>query len=127
MSTPAPTFDRATANAAGMALRAALAELNIGYDLEVGSGSFSGSELTVQLKVRIPGGQSPERVLLEEMCRVYGIDPAAKLFSEHYGHFTLSGYHVRRPKYPWTVTCESGQRYKFTTEAVKDAFKRLTS
>ncbi|MCU9528344.1 hypothetical protein [Pseudomonas mosselii] len=122
-----PVFNLASARAAGDAVKKALAALNIGYELEIGRGSFSGSELSLQLKVRLPGGHNPEQALFLQMCKTHGFDPAAKLRSAGYGNFTLTSYHPRRPKYPWTVTLESGVQYKFTTEAVKDAFARMNS
>ncbi|MFJ3110277.1 hypothetical protein [Pseudomonas putida] len=122
-----PVFNVASANAAGDAVKKALAALNIGYELEIGRGSFSGSELSLQLKVRLPGGHNPEQAMFELMCKRHGFDPAAKLHSAGVGNFTLESYHPRRPKYPWTVTLETGAQYKFTTEAVKDAFARLKS
>ncbi|WP_421527593.1 hypothetical protein [Pseudomonas brenneri] len=96
-----------------------------GYELEIGSGSFSGSELTVQLKIRIPGGVSKERTMLELECKHRGFDPDTTLKSSSYGEFNLVGYHPRRPKYPWTVQIVGGQLYKFTDEAITDAFNRL--
>jgi len=124
--TPA-VFSRSSANAAGTAVKQALAALNIGYDLEIGNGSYSGGELTLQLKVRIPGGHNPEQVLFEQMCQQYGFDPATQLQSAAHGKFSLTGYHPRRPKYPWTVTLENGLQYKFTTEGVRDAYARHRS
>lgn len=121
----ATTFDRSKAKSAVESIRKAMIGLSTGYELEIGSGTFSGSELTVQLKIRIPGGVSQERMLLELECKHRGFDPDTTLKSSSYGEFNLVGYHPRRPKYPWTVQIVGGQRYKFTDEAISDAFNRL--
>lgn len=121
----AANFDRTKAKSAVDVIQKAMSGLSTGYELEIGSGSFSGSELTVQLKIRIPGGVSQERLLLELECKHRGFDPDTTLKSSSYGEFNLVGYHPRRPKYPWTVQIVGGQRYKFTDEAITDAFNRL--
>jgi hypothetical protein len=123
----ATTFDRSKAKSAVESIKRAMSGLSTGYELEIGNGSFSGSELTVQLKIRMPGGVSQERMLLEIECKQRGLDPDTTLKSSTYGEFNLVGYHPRRPKYPWTIQIVGGQRYKFTDEAVTDAFNRLKS
>ncbi|MCK1788798.1 hypothetical protein [Pseudomonas violetae] len=124
-TTTAPTFfDRPTAQAAIDALKAALGGIDIGFKIEPGKGSFSHDEVTVQIKMRIPGAADPTRVLLEKMCRAYGFDPDASLSAIDLGSYKLVEYYPRSPKYPWGVVTAAGKRYKLPHQSVVTAMAK---
>ena len=123
-TTVATVFDRATAQGAIDALKAALGGIDIGFKIEAGRGSFTHDEVTLQIKVRILGGKDPARAQLEQMCSLYGFDPDASLTCHSLGSFKLVEFHPRRPKYPWGVMTADGKRYKMDHESVESALAR---
>ncbi|MGF6282134.1 hypothetical protein ABH908_000380 [Pseudomonas frederiksbergensis] len=123
-NTVATVFNRATAQGAIDALKAALGAIDIGFKIETGNGSFNQNEVTLQIKVRIPGGKDPARVQLEQMCTVYGFDPDVSLNCRSLGSFKLVEFHPRRPKYPWAVMTADGTKYKMDHESVEAAVAR---
>lgn len=123
-TTPAITeFNKAVAEAARVMVNELLAtSTSDKFDLKLGNGSFSETELTFKLTVSIKGGKSKDRETLEAYCKLFGIDPDVKLVGgAQLGNYTLHTYMPRGTKFQWVVTAEDGSKYKMEHQKIMKA------
>lgn len=123
-ATPTATeFTKAVAEAARVMVNQLLGtSTSDRFDLKLGNGTFSETELTFKLIVSIKGGKSKDRETLESYCKLFNIDPDVKLVGgNQLGNYTLHTYMPRGTKFQWVVTAEDGNKYKMEHEKIMKA------
>jgi hypothetical protein len=123
-TTPTITeFNKAVAEAARVMVKDLLASATSDkFDLKLGNGTFSETELTFKLIVSIKGGKSKDRETLETYCKLFNIDPDVKLVgAKPLGNYTLHTYMPRGTKFQWVVSGEDGNQYKMEHQKILKA------
>ena len=93
------------------AMQAALDAAGItDFELEVGSMSFSATEVNIKVKGKLTGVATPSDKMFETKVAQHGLS-----LTGHKGE-TLTAYNGNRPKYPFSYTTVRGANYKCTIE-----------
>ena len=98
------------------------------FDVEVGSASFSDTEVTFKLSVKVKGSKPKEERDLEEYLSVFGTrwdKDRIVNYSAHNNNMDLKlvGYKRANRKYPFILQdVKTLKRYKFPTDWVNDNF-----
>ena len=117
------TFDKRTLMLISEKINNALSGAVDGVEFRTGNCSFSGSNATFKLEVKLAGGESREMQDLRYYAPMYGID-----LDKTHPVYTLIGYAKRSSKYPFLVTKVGSEgTYKITEDVAKRYFGKDAS
>jgi hypothetical protein len=93
------------------------------FEMTIGNASYSDSEVTFKLNVKIKGAKSREQVHLEQMAQIYKMD-LDKIVTINTGEkVKLSGYNNRARKMPWQIQVQgTNSVYKISQKYAIDLF-----
>ena len=100
-----------------------------GVVAEVGSGSFTDSNVTFKVNVSEVGengeAKSREAESFKTNASLYGLDPSdlGKTFVDRGNNYTVLGLAPRRSKYPVLAVRGDGKKFKFRVETVRLALQ----
>ena len=92
------------------------------FEIQVGNASYSDTEVTFKINLRMKGAKSQAEKDLEDWAEMDNLD-LTKIVKLEGKSFSLSGYRRKAPKKPYLVQdLEGGGEYIMTREMVKRLF-----